>query len=77
MALTTCCGYDSNYYGLAMPAEGSHYIPVKMENGKGEAVLKGVYGKGINLDIHSAKYIQALPAFMLSIETTSLDSCKI
>lgn len=66
-ASTTCCGYDSPYYGLALPDSGTQYIPVKMEDGRGEAVLQGVYGGGINLSVHSARYMGGLPVFTLEM----------
>jgi len=67
-ASTTCCGYNSSYHGLAMPEKGAQYIPVKMENGRGEAVLSGVYGGGINLNLKSAEYIQAVPLFTIFMD---------
>ena len=57
---TTCCAQPSLYYGLALPAAGTQNIPVLMQNGTGTAVLRGAYGKGVTLQLHSAVYQQAV-----------------
>ena len=59
--VSTTCTSSPDLVSIAFPGNSTEYIPIKMSDGYGEAVVRGGYGGGIDVHVHDAKYIGALP----------------
>ncbi len=61
VSFSASCFADDNISGGNLPGVSVENIPVKMKNGQGQTVLNGVFGKGVNLSVNSAKYNFSVP----------------
>jgi len=60
--VSTGCVSGGEISTLAIPASSQEYIPVLLNNGYGEAVVRAAFGDGIDLEVSAAQFIAAMPA---------------
>lgn len=69
--------FDMDSYSIAMPARSAEYIPVRMEDGKGQLVLYGAFEKGVKVTVNSARYTGAYRPFYLKEEPNSPQNMQL